>query len=93
LTARAKKKRLTVTWSTKRRQRVPKMAPKGAQNGSYCLGNERCAVESLPVPCLFRVSPPDRASRLSCRFATIKVPLSPPTTLMSNSDGSRHDGF
>jgi hypothetical protein len=32
-------------------------------------------VKSLPVRCLFRFSPLDRASRLSRRFATIKVPF------------------
>jgi hypothetical protein len=34
-------------------------------------------VKSLPVRCLFRFSPPDRASRLSRRFATIKLPFPP----------------
>jgi hypothetical protein len=39
------------------------------------------SVKSLPVRCRFRFSPPDRASRLSRRFATIKVPFPSPTTL------------
>ena len=34
-----------------------------------------CMVKSLPVRCRFRFSPPDRASRASRRFATIKLPF------------------
>ena len=56
-------------------QEVLFWAPFDAVFDTSCPGNERCAVESLLVPCLFRVNPPDRASRLSCRFATIKVPF------------------
>jgi hypothetical protein len=34
-------------------QEVSKTVSKGAQNGSNCPGNERCAVKSLPVRCRF----------------------------------------
>ena len=43
LTARAKAKRLTAAWSM--RCKISKIALKGAQNGSHCPGNERCAVK------------------------------------------------
>src|SRR5271163_440880 len=56
-------------------QEVPFWAPFDAVFDTSCPGNERCAVKSLPVRCLFRFSPPDRASRLSRRFATYKGPL------------------
>jgi len=38
-----KNKRLTVTCSTGVKE-MSKMASKGARNGSYCPGNERCEV-------------------------------------------------
>jgi hypothetical protein len=60
-------------------QEVSKTASKGAQNGSYCPGNERCEVKSLPVRCRFQFSPPNQASRLSRRFATIRSPRPRPS--------------
>jgi hypothetical protein len=64
---------------------------KGAQNGSYCPGNERCAVESLPVRCRFRVCrtappsirycPPSPLSIRLCKFY-IRVSFAPKTPLL-----------
>jgi hypothetical protein len=54
-TARAKKKRLTVMWPSRVQERS-KTASKGAQNGSYCPGNERCAVEAACPFCYLRDS-------------------------------------
>jgi hypothetical protein len=48
LTVRAKKKRLTVHMGYAVQQ-ASKTGSKGAQNGSHCRGNDRCAVKSLPV--------------------------------------------
>jgi hypothetical protein len=52
-------------------QEAPFWAPFDAVFDTSCPGNERCAVKSLLVRCLFRFSSSDRASRLSRRFATI----------------------
>jgi hypothetical protein len=35
-------------------QEILKTASKVPKNGSYCPGNERCVVKSLPVRCLFQ---------------------------------------
>lgn len=47
--------------------------PQGRRNDSPEMNV--CWVKSLPVCCLFRFSPPDRASRRSRRFATLKIPF------------------
>lgn len=47
-TARAKKKRLAVTWSMRCKIRKKK-GSKDAQNGSRCPGNERCEVVFLKI--------------------------------------------
>jgi hypothetical protein len=47
------------------------------------------SVKWLPVRCLFQFSSPDRASRLSRRFATIKVRPSPPVCLVASDSWSR----
>jgi hypothetical protein len=62
-------------------QEAPFWAPFDAVFDTFCPGNERCAVKPLPVRCLFRVSPPDRASPATHRFATLKVPFPSSTTL------------
>jgi hypothetical protein len=45
LTARAKKKRLTVMWPT-RCKRCQKQRQRGPKTATICPGNERCAVKS-----------------------------------------------